>query len=166
MKPAQLSHALRTGDGEHLRHRRRILSLALGAAGSMGIISLYQMGVIRHIPEPPLPRLHADKVDASAEAYSYFSTPDAVLGFVSYAGTMVLAAMGAPDRARSRPRIPLVLAGKVVADALQAGKLTVDQWIKHRAFCGWCLLAAGLTFAAVPEALPEARAAWQTLRGG
>ncbi len=166
MKPAQISDALRTGDGEHLRHRRRILSLALGAAGSMGVISLYQMGVIRHIPEPPLPGLNADKVDASAEAYSYFATPDAVLGFASYGGTMVLAAMGAPDRARSRPWIPLALMGKVVGDALQAARLTVDQWTKHRAFCGWCLLAAGLTFATVPEALPEARAAWRTLRGG
>lgn len=163
MKPENLSHRLRKEDGEHLRGRRRVLQLTLGAAGCMGVISLYQMGVIGHLPEPPLPRLDADEVDASAEAYSYLSTPDAVLGFASYAGTMVLASMGSPDRARSRPWIPLALGAKVVADAVQAGKLTVDQWTKHRAFCSWCLLAAGFTFAALPAALPEARAALRAI---
>ena len=41
----------------------------LAAAGSMGLIALYQMGIIRHLPEPPFPMLDADKVDASSEAY-------------------------------------------------------------------------------------------------
>lgn len=163
MEPEELSRRLRNENGRHLRGRRRVFQLALGASGCMGVISLYQMGVIRHLPEPPLPRLDADKVDASAEAYSYLSTPDAVLGFASYAGTMVLASMGSPDRARSRPWISLAMGAKVFADALQAGKLTVDQWTKHRAFCSWCLLAAGFTFAAVPAALPETKAALRTL---
>lgn len=166
MQPETLSRQLRLREGEHLRGRRKVLQFALGAAGCMGVISLYQMGVIGHLPEPPLPRLDADKVDASADAYSYLSTPDAVLGFASYAGTMVLASMGAPDRARSRPWIPLALGAKVIADALQAGKLTVEQWTRHRAFCSWCLVAAGFTFAAVPQALPEARAALRTLTSG
>ena len=72
---------------------------------------------------------------------------------------MGLAAMGGADRATQRPWIPLALAAKVLVDAAQSGKLTVDQWTKHRAFCFWCLLAAGATFATVPLALPEARAA-------
>ena len=125
----------------------------------MGLIALYQMGIIEHLPEPPLAGLNADKVDASAEAYAYFSTPDAVIGLGSYAVTMGLAAMGGQDRETKQPWIPLALAAKVLFDAAQAGKLTVDQWTKHRAFCFWCLLAAGATFATVPLAIPEARAA-------
>ncbi|HEV2147192.1 MAG TPA: vitamin K epoxide reductase family protein [Longimicrobiaceae bacterium] len=164
MKPAELSHELRTGDGEHLRARRRVLGLALGAAGCMGVISLYQMGIVRHLPEPPIPRLNADKVDASSEAYAHLNAPDAVLGFASYAATMVLAATGGTDRVQTMPWIPLAMAGKVMGDALQAGRLTVDQWTKHRTFCGWCLVAAGLTFATVPAVLPEARAAWRQVR--
>lgn len=164
MDPEELSKQLREGDHPHLRRRRRILKLAIGAAGSMGVISLYQMGVIPHLPEPALPRLDADRVDASAEAYARFSTPDAVLGFASYAGTMVLASMGAPDRARSHPWMPIALGVKAAADAIQAGKLTVDQWTKHRSFCAWCLVAAGCTFAALGVALPETRAALRSLR--
>lgn len=52
---------------------------------------------------------------------------------------------------------------KLTVDALRAGKLTVDQWTKHRAFCSWCLVAAGATFAALPLVLPEARSAARTL---
>lgn len=107
--------------------------------------------------------LNADKVDAAAEAYRKLNMPDAVLGLLSYAATMSLAASGGADRAREAPLVPIAMAGKVIADALQAGKLTWDQWAKHKAFCSYCLLAAGVTFAAVPLALPEAREALKRL---
>jgi uncharacterized membrane protein len=132
----------------------------------MGIITLYQMGIIKHLPEPPLPYLNADKVDASAEAYAYFATPDGALGLLSYATTLVLAAMGGQERATEQPWIPLALMAKVAVDAAGAGKLTVDQWTKHRAFCSWCLLAAGATFATVPLVVPEARAAFRQITSG
>ncbi len=166
MKPEELSRQLREGTGKFLRHRRGVAGLALTAAGSMGLISLYQMGIIKHLPDPPLPYLDSDKVDAGAEAYSKLSMPDAPLGLGSYAATLALAAMGGEGRARERPWIPLALAAKTVLDALQAGKLTVDQWTKHRAFCVWCLIAAGCTFATVPLALPEARQALRHLSQG
>jgi uncharacterized membrane protein len=147
-----------------LEQRRRVVGLSLVSVGAMGLIALYQMGIIKHLPEPPLPYLDADKVDASSEAYSYFATPDGTLGLASYATTLVLAAMGGQDRATKQPWIPLALMAKVVVDAAGAGKLTVDQWTKHGAFCSWCLLAAGATFATVPLAVPEARAALRHLR--
>jgi hypothetical protein len=125
----------------------------------MGLITLYQMGVIKHLPEPPFPNLDADKVDASAEAYSRFSTPDGVLGIGNYAVTMGLAAMGGQERARTQPWIPLVLAAKVGFDVSQAIRLFFDQKTKQHAFCSWCLLAAGTTVAIVPLAIPETCAA-------
>ncbi len=60
--------------------RRGIAALSLIAVGSMSLISLSQMGIIKHLPEPPLPLLDADRVDASAEASSRFSTPGAKEG--------------------------------------------------------------------------------------
>lgn len=163
--PKALSRALRTGTSDALKKRRGVLALSLTAAGSMGLISLYQMGVIEHLPEPPLPFLDADKVDASEEAYAYFSAPDGVLGLASYAATAVLAAIGGPDRARTMPWLPLLAAVKTGADAAQAARLTRDQWTEHRAFCSWCLLAAAATFATVPLVIPEARDALRRLRG-
>jgi uncharacterized membrane protein len=125
----------------------------------MGVIALYQTGLIRHLPEPPLPGLNADKVNGSAQAYEKFAVPDAILGLGSYAATMGLAAMGGSDRARKLPLIPLALAAKVAFDVANAAKLTVDQWTKHRAFCLWCLIAASATFAMAPLVIPEATAA-------
>lgn len=165
LSPKALSRTLRKSTRDAMKKRRGVLALSLTAAGSMGLIALYQMGVIEHLPDPPLPHFDADTVDASEEAYAYFSAPDGALGLASYAATAVLAAAGGPDRARSTPWLPILAAAKTGIDAAAAAKLTVDQWTKHRAFCGWCLLAAGATFAAVPLALPEARDALRTLRG-
>lgn len=166
MKPEELSEQLREGSGEFLERRRKIARLALLAAGSMGVISLYQIGVIKHLPDPPLPGFDSDRVDASEEAYSMFQMPDGPIGLGSYAATLGLAAMGGKDRAEEHPLIPLALAAKVAFDALQAGKLTVDQITEHRALCSYCLVAAGATFATVPLVLPEALVALRALRRG
>ncbi len=164
VRPEELSQQLRNGTGAYMAQRRGIVSLSLVAIGSMSLITLYQMGVIKHLPEPPLPYLDADKVDASAEAYSRFSTPDGILGVGNYAVTMGLAAMGGQERSRNQPWIPLVLAAKVGFDVSQAIRLFFDQKTKQRAFCSWCLLAAGTTLAIVPLTIPETLAAIRELR--
>jgi hypothetical protein len=164
-QPAMLSMHLRRKRTPSLRRRRRIVGLSLTAAASMGLIGLYQMGIIRHLPEPPFPWFDADKVDASQEAYAKLATPDAFIGLTSYSITAMLAAMGGPDRAWTRPWLPLALAGKSVIDATQAARLSRDQWTVHRAFCFWCLVAAGATFATVPLTFGEARDAVRRLLG-
>ncbi len=159
----ELSQQLRLGTGEFLPQRRGIVALSLITVGSMSLISLYQMGIIKHLPEPPLPLLDADKVDASAEAYSRFSTPDALLGIGNYAITAGLAAMGGQHRAKEQPWIPLALAIKVAFDTWQAIRLFRDQLTRFHAFCSWCLLAAGTTLATIPLAMPETYAALRQL---
>lgn len=161
----RLSHTLREGDGPFLNDRRRVAGLMLGAASAMGVVAAYQIGLIRHLPDLPLPYFDAERVDASPQSYKLGSAPDGAWGLVSYASTFALAAVGGTDRARRYPLLPLALAARVGVQAAFAGKLTVDQWTKHRAFCAWCLAAAGATFAAVPAVLPEAKAAWENLRG-
>jgi len=166
MTPAELSEQWRTGVGEYLVKRRQVAGLTLAAIGSLGVVSLYQLGFIDHVPEPPFPGLDADTVDASAEAYTILATPDAVLGIGSYAVTLGLVAMGSEERTAARPWLPVALALKVGFDAVVAAKLTRDQWTIHRAFCMWCLLAAGATFASVPLVVPEAQSALRSLGQG
>lgn len=163
-KPGKLSKQLREGKGPDLARRRGVVGLSFLAATSMQVVGLFQMGLIRHIPEPP--GFDAETVDASKEAYGYLSVGDAFLGLGSYAFTAALAAMGPANRARTYPWIPLALAAKAAADTVQAARLTRDQWTKHRAFCFWCLVAAGATFAALPLTIPEARRALDQLRNG
>lgn len=159
----ELGRELRQDLTQPLKRRRGVVGLSLACIASMGVIVLYQTGILKHVPEPPLPGLDADKVNGSAQAYRYLSMPDAVLGLGSYAATLGLAAMGPPDRATRQPWIPMALAAKASLDALLSAKLTLDQATKHRAFCFWCLLAAGATFASVPLTIPEARTAARQL---
>ncbi len=165
MKPEELSRQLRSGSGKFLARRRGIVGLELIAVGSMSLITLYQLGIIKHLPEPPLPGLDADKVDASAEAYSRFATPDGVLGIGNYAMTIGLAAMGGENRANEQPWLPLALAAKIAFDASQAIRLFFDQKTKYHAFCSWCLLAAATTLVAIPLAIPETYAAVRRVLG-
>ncbi len=137
----------------------------LGASAAMGVVTAYQSGLLRRLPDPPLPGIDSNKVDASGEAYYYLHTPDAALALANYGVSMVLIGMGAADRAQTRPLIPLLSAAKLASDAVGAAYLTVEQLSKHRALCAWCLAATVASTAAMPAALPEARAAWKALRG-
>ena len=161
-----VSDDLRRGTGELLDRRRRSAALSLASIGALGAVAAYQSGVIRHLPEPPLPGVDADTVDASGEAYQLFKTPDAALGVLSSAATLVLAGMGDGRRATERPWLPLALAAKVGLDAVGGLFLTAEQATKHRRFCSWCLTAAAASVAMVPQVVPEARVAWRSLRRG
>ncbi len=163
-QPEKLSRELREGTHPFLIRRRGVVALSFVAASAMQVVGLFQMGLLKHVPEPDLPHFDADKVDASEEAYGYLSVGDAFLGLGSYAATAALAATGSIDRARQSPWIPLALTAKAAVDVVQAARLTRDQWTKHRAFCSWCLLAAGATFAVLPLTLAEARKSLETLR--
>lgn len=164
MAAEAVSDDLRRGTGAALDARRRVAGLALGAMGSMGLVAAYQFGILRHLPEPPLPRLDSDHVDATGEAYELLKTPDATLGLISYGVTLALAGMGARNRAQTKPWLPLALLAKTGLDAVSGLYLTLEQGTKHKRFCTWCLIAAGSSVAMVPVAFPEARTAWRGVR--
>ena len=160
----RVSDDLRRGSGDFLEQRRWIAGLGTLAAGALGVVGLYQFGLVRRVPEPPLPLLHADAVDASGEAYQAFKTPDAALGLLSAGATLVLAGIGDRQRARTTPWVPLALAVKTAVDAAGSGFLLAEQLTKHRSLCSWCTVAALAQVATLPLALPEARGALHTWR--
>jgi hypothetical protein len=159
LTPAQLSRELRFSGGQFLPQRRAIIGLSLVAIAAMGVVAFYQTGIIRHLPQPPIPGLDSDKVDAAPEAYERLAAPDATLAVGSYAATLVLAAMGSKQRARHQPWLPLALAGKVGFDLAQIIRMVRVQWGKYRALCFWALISGAATVASFPLVFREARAA-------
>jgi hypothetical protein len=79
MTGAAIRDELRGGTSRDLDRRRRIATLAGFGAVDFAIISLYQLGVIRHLPDPPGRLFDSDKVNAAASAYR-FGAPDGPLG--------------------------------------------------------------------------------------
>ena len=77
----------------------------------MGVTALYRLGIIQRLPDPPLPGFDANKVHGSGEAYGQLATPDAVLGLVSYAITLVLTTAGGENRLQTVPWLPTALGG-------------------------------------------------------
>ncbi|MBV9762332.1 MAG: hypothetical protein JO340_17360 [Acidobacteriaceae bacterium] len=161
--PAQLRRDLREGDDPLLDNRRAIAALSIFSATVLGGIALFQVGLIKKLPDPPLPPFDAGAVNGSTEAYARFSTPDALLGMANAAATACLAGAGMQDRWRDTPWIPLSLAAKAAVDATVAAKLTLDQWTKFGKFSIWSLLAAAASISAFPLTLPEAKRALRML---
>jgi uncharacterized membrane protein len=129
---------------------RDVAGLSLFSAGVMGVIALYQTGVLKRLPDPP--GFDSARVITSPEARR-FGVPDGLLGLISYGITAALAAAG-PSKA---------LTAKVTADAAVAAKLTWDEWTKDHAFCFWCLLATAATAVSAGLVWKGASAAGRTL---
>ncbi len=162
----RLSEYLRGGSDGFVRARRRVTGFYLAGSAAFAMVALYQMGLIKRVPEPTLPFLDADRVDASGEAYETLRMPDAVLGLVSYGVTLMLVTSGDRERFSSHPWLPLAAAAKVLFDVTSGGVLTAEQAVKHRAFCSWCLGAAFVPVLSLPAVLPEAAAALNSFARG
>ena len=165
MDPTTLSRQLRTGDTDDLKRRRALVALSNVGALAGVVVSLYQTGVIRHLPDLPGKIWDADKVDASDYAYKRFDTPDALMMTVSYGVTAWLAGAGGKDRAERSPWVPVALAAKVLADAAFAVRLGREEWAENKALCWYCQSATVASLASVPLALPEAARALRRLVG-
>lgn len=160
----ELSRQLREEVDPTLQRRRWLVGLSLVGATLGEIVSLYQMGIIKRLPDLPFEYFDATKVDASDYAYKRLQTPDALLMVASYALTAILAGAGGKDRARTQPLLPLALAAKTVGDAVAALKLGREEWAENRALCGYCQGATLVSLVSVALALPEALQAVHTLR--
>lgn len=136
----------------------------VGAAAGIAV-SLYQTGVIRHLPDPPVGPFDSDRVDASDYAYKRAETPDGLAMLVTYGVTALLAGAGGGDRARRRPWLPLALAAKVAADVATNLTLAREEWAENGAFCAYCQAANLASVASLPLVIPEARKALRSLLG-
>lgn len=165
MNPRQLSRELRTAETPDLTRRRWILGLSLIGSTMGQIVSLYQTGIIKHLPDPPLPYIDSDRVDASDYAYRRLKSPDAPIMIVNYGITAWLAAAGGKNRAQQNPLLPLALSAKTLIDVVSALELAREEWNENQAFCAYCQLATLCSLVSAALAVPEASAALRSLRG-
>ena len=163
-KPQRLRRELRQGGTGNLRRRRAIVGLSLVGVGAMAAVSLLQTGVIKHLPDPPLDSFDSDKVNSSDTAYM-LGAPDGTLSLASLAANVPLAAFGGAGRAKERPLVPLLAAGKAAVEAAIAGWYFYQMPAKEKKWCGYCIVGALANFGVFALTLPEAKESLSALRG-
>lgn len=171
MNPTQLSRELREGRSPDLARRRWVVGLSLLGAAMGQLVSLYQVGIVKKLPDPDpsgaLGRVFdATKVDASDYAYKRLDTPDGLLMLGTYAVTAGLAAAGGERRAEEQPLLPLAMAAKVGYDVFTNLSLAREEWGDNHRLCQYCQLASVASIASLALVLPEAARAARRLLGG
>ena len=154
--PRELSHDLRLHAGPDMRRRRWLVGLSLFGVAIGQVITLYQTGIIRRLPDPPADLFASERVNASDYAYKRLQVPDAVLMIGTYAATAALAAAGGRDRAERTPLLPVALAAKTLFDVGTNLKLAREEWADNRALCVYCQTASLVSVVSAALALPEA----------
>lgn len=157
LEPSHLSRELREGASRDLRRRRAGIALSLAGAVIGGVVTAYQTGLIKRLPDIlPGKVWDAEKVDASDYAYRNLQQPDAPMMLVNYGLTTMALAAGGKDRAEQNPALPVVAAGKAAADLALCGALAVVEWRENKALCSWCQVATAISAATLALTLPEA----------
>jgi len=79
MQADKLGSEMREDSTPALSRRPKSIGFCLASIASLGVITLYQTGILRHLPDPPLPGFNAEKVYGSAQAFSHIGLIDAAL---------------------------------------------------------------------------------------
>jgi hypothetical protein len=117
------------------------LNLPLLAATSAALLTLapvvaHQLGILAHLPDPPLRIFASDHITESSAAHP-FGIPDGLLGVGSYGVTFTLTLL-----APHHPMAKKLLAAKLIADGSLATVNVVRQITSFGKLCSWCTATA------------------------
>ena len=158
----QLRRELQNGNSEDLNLRRGIIGLSLLGMAAMTAVTLLQTGIVKHLPDPPLPNFDSDKVNSSDTAYA-LGVPDGALSLASLAVNIPLAAFGGANRTETMPLVPIAAAAKATIEAAVAGWYFYQMPTEEKAWCGYCIVGAMTNWGIAVLSLIEAKRAWKSL---
>jgi uncharacterized membrane protein len=162
--PQALREQIQHDDSGDMQRRRAIVAASLGGIASMVPVILYQTGIIKHLPDPPVGNFHSDKVNGSETAFGY-GGPDGPMSVLTHTLSMALAAFGGADRAEQRPWVPLAASALAGAQAgVAAVYLTYQMPKVDKAWCPYCITDAFMHMGTFALTLPEAKRALDSLR--
>ncbi|HEX6982456.1 MAG TPA: vitamin K epoxide reductase family protein [Balneolaceae bacterium] len=124
---------------------RRSIAL-LSAAGLIDFvpISLYQLGIIRHLPDIPAKLFDSDYVNASKDA-QIAGIPDGPVSLLMYAANLVLVAGAAKKEERNL--VDYLIAGNAMGQAAGGAYYLYDMIVKQKKICPYCVTGALINFA-------------------
>jgi uncharacterized membrane protein len=125
---------------------------------------VFQTGVLRRLPSPPLPGSDSERVALDGTAYP-LGIPDGAIALAGFALNVPLAAFGGTDRARTHPWVVLLSAAKSALDLGICAFYLSQMPTRMRAWCIYNFVAAAANVGILAQSLPEARRALAALGG-
>lgn len=146
MNVEAIRDTLRNDHSEDLDRRRKIIALSALGLVDFSIISLYQTGVIRHLPDIPHPLFASNKVNAAKDAYM-FGVPDGPISATVYGLTMVLASACGSEKADRTPIVDAALGVTVAGNTIGAVYYLYNMIFKQKKICLYCVTGAAINIA-------------------
>jgi uncharacterized membrane protein len=139
-----------------MRLRRGFVGCSLAGMASMMPTLLVQTGLLKRLPDPPLPGFDSARVNLSRDAFP-FGIPDSSLTLLDFAANLPLATYPDSPESPRPPSIAVFAAGKPSVVALISGWLFYRMPAHERAWCGYCIVAASANFAILALTLADVR---------
>ncbi|HEU5145984.1 MAG TPA: vitamin K epoxide reductase family protein [Chryseosolibacter sp.] len=146
MDAIAIRNELRQGNSPALDARRKVILLSALGLVDFSIISLYQTGVIKHLPDPRHPIFDSDKINASEDAYQ-FGAPDGPISAAAYAIAMIFASAGGSERTGRKPALDVALGATVAGNAIGAIYYLGNMIFKQKKICLYCVTGAAINIA-------------------
>lgn len=151
---APMRNAWREGQTPSLERRRKIVGLSALGLIDFAVISLYQSGIIRSLPDLPFKVFDSNSVNASTKAYAS-GLPDGTTGAMMYAATMMLATFGGTKKTGRKSVWDKLLMAAVTASSFAGAQYLYDMAFKQKKVCLYCVTGAVLNFSMLPYAWSE-----------
>lgn len=123
-------------------------------------VSLYQLRVLRTLPDPPLALFDSVRITNSKAAHP-FGIPDGPLGLASFGITLTLIVLEPKS-----PNLCKPLGLKLTADAIAAAANGLRQVIQFRKLCSWCTATSLSAMLMAYVGRQQIRNAWSALAEG
>lgn len=153
MNTAAIQHELLRGHDDNINRRRKIVLLSALGLVDFALISLYQSGVIKRLPDLPFRVFDSNQINAAEDAYQ-LGAPDGTISALTYASAMVLATWKGGVRAGRKPWHDVALGAAVTGNAGGALYYLGNMIFKQRKACLYCLAGAAINLASLAIVLP------------
>ncbi|MBF9253723.1 vitamin K epoxide reductase family protein [Pontibacter sp. 172403-2] len=138
---------IRTESGIPAHARRQIAALAALGLVDFSLISLFQMGYIKDLPDLPGKLFDTKKVNTSEDAV-LLGLPDGVISLGGYTATILLAMAATRYKKQSR-LLDMALAGILLGQAAGAAQYLANMTFVQKKICIYCVAGAAINFAAL-----------------
>lgn len=138
-------HKIRNDSSEAAEYRRQIAALSAVGLLDFSLISLFQLGYIKHMPDLPGKVFDTEKVNSSEDAV-LLGMPDGVISLGSYAATILLATAASRFKKPSR-LLDMAMGGIVLGQAAGGALYLYNMAFVQKKVCVYCVAGAAINFA-------------------